>query len=143
MARRGGGGALTLFYLALALGLAAAGWVIVPLLLRRKALLTDVTPSSQVDAEARRRVALASLREVEYDRVGGKLDDEDYRRLRTQLEREALEAIAAADEAMGRETPEAADPAGAVAAGGGTAHGCGFVNPAGSRFCSGCGRKLA
>lgn len=108
--------------------------------------MTDVTPSSQVDAEARRRVALASLREVEYDRVGGKLDDADYRRLRTQLEREALVAIAAADEASGRVSPEAAASAAAPAdtstAGGEIPHGCGFVNPAGSRFCAGCGLKL-
>ena len=123
--------------------MAAAGWVIVPLLLRRKALMTDLTPSSQVDAEARRRVALASLREVEYDRVGGKLDDADYRRLRTQLEHEALAAIAAADEASGRVAAAPAGPPVTPPSGGGAiAHGCGFVNPAGSRFCAGCGRKL-
>lgn len=108
--------------------------------------MTDVTPSSQVDAEARQRVALASLREVEYDRAGGKLDDEDYRRLRTQLEREALTAIAAADVAFGRVAPEAeATPVTTVdppVRSGEIAHACGFVNPAGSRFCAGCGRKL-
>lgn len=146
MARLGGGGALTLFFLALALGAVAAGLVIVPLLLRRRALMADLTPSSQVDAEARRRVALASLREVEYDRVAGKLDDEDYRRLRTQLEREALVAITAAEKAAGG-GGDAPIPANGAAtdtatAAGAVLHACGFSNPAGSRFCAGCGQKL-
>ena len=119
------------------MGLVAAGWVIVPLVARRFALLSDASPGGIADAEARRRVALASLKEVEYDRVSGKLDDHDYRELKSQLEREALTAIAAAE--------LAADPEGAAAS---TAeplpliHSCGFVNPAGSRFCSGCGRRL-
>lgn len=134
-----------MFFVALALGAVAAGLVIVPLLLRRRALMVDLTPSHQVDAEARRRVALASLREVEYDRVAGKLDEEDYRRLRTQLEREALIAINAAEEATGgarSAAPAAAPPASVAPAAGAIAHSCGFTNPAGSRFCAGCGQNL-
>ena len=83
-----------------------------------------------VDADARRRVALASLKEVEYDRVSGKLDDQDYRRLKAQLEREALAAISAVDASTGGASHLP------------IAHSCGFVNPPGSRFCSGCGRRL-
>src|SRR5687768_16173752 len=92
-----GGGALTLFRVAVVVGLMAAGWVIVPLILRRLALLGDPIAGGVLDAEARRRVALASLKEVEYDRASGKLDDRDYAELRSQLEREALAAIAAAE----------------------------------------------
>jgi hypothetical protein len=89
-----------------------------------------------VDADARRRVALASLKEVEYDRVSGKLDDRDYRRLKAQLEREALAAIAVAD-ASADSASQSTAPAHLP-----ITHACGFVNPPGSRFCSGCGRRL-
>jgi hypothetical protein len=114
------------------LAVLAAGWVVLPIVLRRLALLGDVVAGGVLDAEARKRVALASLKEVEYDRLGGKLDDADYQHLRRQLEREALVAIAAAENVEGR--------AGAVPAG--IPHGCGFLNPAGSRFCAGCGKPL-
>lgn len=120
------------------MGVLAAGWVIVPLVARRFALLQDLSPEGSAEAEARRRVALASLKEVEYDRVSGKLDERDYRQLKAQLEREALTAIAAAD-ASGAAEPRTAASA---LAEGPIQHGCGFVNPPGSRFCSGCGRRL-
>lgn len=115
--------------------------------------MTDLTPGEVVDAHARRRVALASLKEVEYDRVAGKLDDADYRRLKAQLEREALAAIQVAqavdssadggmstsDTAGGTATaaPPVSAPTTAAAA-----HTCGFINPAGSRYCAGCGQQL-
>lgn len=127
----------------MALGILAAGWVVVPLVVRRLALLNDPTPGRLVDAEARRGVALASLKDVEYDRVSGKLDDEDYRRLRSQLEREALVAIAAADAAP--DSRPAASPPPVVPGGEPRPihHACGFQNPPGSRFCSGCGQRLS
>ena len=42
------------------------------------------------EGAARRRVALTALRDLEYDRATGKLDEEDYGRLRTELSHEAL-----------------------------------------------------
>ena len=115
--------------------------------------MTDLTPGAVVDAHTRRRIALASLKEVEYDRVAGKLDEADYRRLKAQLEREALAAIQVAqaadsdaeagmttsDAAAGKATaaPPRSMPTTAAAA-----HACGFVNPAGSRYCAGCGQQL-
>lgn len=126
---------MTLFLASIALGVIAAAWVVLPLVSRQLALLGDPIAGGVLDAQARKRVALQSLKEIEYDRIGGKLDDADYQRLKAQLEREALLAIRAAE----------SQPVGAVAA---TAsfqitHACGFVNPPGSRFCSGCGKKLA
>ena len=108
----------------------AAGWVIAPLVARRLALIGDPIPGGVLDAEARKRVALASLKEIEYDRIGGKLDDADYRTLRARLENEALVALRVAEGAH-----RAADQFEIT-------HSCGFVNPAGSRFCSGCGKRL-
>lgn len=125
---------MTLFVAAILLGALAAAWVVLPLISRRLALLGDPIAGGVLDAEARKRVALNSLKEIEYDRIGGKLDDADYRRLRTQLEHEAMVALAAADNAHTAEAEGAAFQ---------ITHSCGFVNPPGSRFCSGCGRKLA
>lgn len=105
------------------------------------------------DTEARKRVALLALRDVEYDFLAGKLDEEDYRALKSELTAEALAALEA-DEA-------------ARAEGGGTAvasrtedleveiarirehlrsglvcSSCAYQNEEGSRFCSSCGAAL-
>jgi hypothetical protein len=125
---------MTLFLASILLGILAASVVIFPIVSRRLALVGDPIAGGVLDAEARKRVALNSLKEIEYDRIGGKLDDADYQRLRAQLEREAMVALAAAENAHAAEAQ------------GGEfqiTHACGFVNPPGSRFCSGCGRKLA
>lgn len=122
---------MTLLLLSSALALAASVWVILPILGRRLALLGDPIPGGVLDAEARKRVALSSLKEVEYDRIGGKLDDHDYLRLKGQLEREAIDAIEAASTARGESRESFV-----------VTHACGHSNPPGSRFCGGCGAPL-
>lgn len=121
---------MTLLAVSIVLGGFAAGWIIIPLVARRLATVGDAIPGGVIDAEARKRVALASLKEIEYDRIGGKLDDADYNALRQRLEREALLAMQAVDGA--RREAETFE----------ITHACGFVNPPGSRFCSGCGNRL-
>jgi hypothetical protein len=124
---------MTLLALAVGLALLASAWVVLPILTRRLAAIGDPIPGGILDAEARKRVALASLKEVEYDRMGGKLDDADYLHLRARLEREALLAIEAAD---------AVRADGSLPEDFTVTHACGFANPPGSRFCSGCGARL-
>lgn len=101
------------------------------------------------ETEARKRVALLALRDVEYDFLAGKLDQDDYRSLKSQLTAEALAAL---------EADEAARVAGAggsdadieaeiarVRAGlrsGEFCTECGYANEQGSRFCSACGHAL-
>ena len=121
---------MTLLALAVVLAALAASWVIAPIVARRVSVLGDPIAGGVIDAEARKRVALASLKEIEYDRIGGKLDDADYYALRARLESEALLALRAADGAQ-RSAEEYE-----------ITHSCGFVNPAGSRYCSGCGKRL-
>lgn len=124
---------MTLLAFSLLLALLAAAFVVRPLVARRDALLVDLAPGAVLDAEARRRVALVALKELEYDYLGGKLDTADYRAQKDRLSVEALAAMRAA-EAVGIES-------GRTAAGP-DRHGCGFLNPPLSRFCAGCGARL-
>ena len=98
------------------------------------------------DSEARRRVTLLALRDVEYDYHTGKLDESDYLALRKELSAEALAALEALEgEAGGSDVDIEAEIA-AVRAGleaGTTCGSCGHRNPDGSRFCAACGQALA
>ena len=119
---------MTLLVIAVVVAIVAAGAVVYPIVYGRTELTGDVIPGAIVDRETRKRVALAALKEVEYDRAAGKLDDNDYRMMRRQLEVEALTALQEADTASARHAS--------------ITHACGFVNPGGSRFCAGCGKPL-
>jgi hypothetical protein len=120
---------VTLFVLSVLLAGVSTLWVVHPIFARKRALLADVERADVLDAESRKSVALSSLREIEYDREAGKLDDTDYRALHGQLAAEAMQAIRASDYVH---TP-----------GDEGRHACGFRNPPGSRFCGGCGTRLA
>jgi cytochrome c-type biogenesis protein CcmH/NrfG len=105
------------------------------------------------DTEARKRVALLALRDVEYDFLAGKLDEEDYRSLKSELTAEALAALEA-DDAAKAGTPEGRGVGDArleeeIAAirhglrAGSACPRCSYANAPGSRFCSACGSPLA
>lgn len=128
---------MTLLLFSVLLALGAAAFVIRPMVARRDAMLVDLASGALLDAEARRRVALTSLKELDYDYLGGKLDEADYRAQKERLSLEALAAMRAA-EAVGyvSESAEAGTAAGP------DRHACGFLNPPLSRFCAGCGVRL-
>ena len=100
------------------------------------------------ETEARKRVALLALRDVEYDFLAGKLDEEDYRSMKSELTAEALAALEA-DEASktGGGTDEALEAEIARLReglkGGAPCPACSYTNADGSRFCSACGHALA
>jgi hypothetical protein len=102
------------------------------------------------ETEARKRIALLALRDVEYDYLAGKLDEEDYRSLKGELTAEALAALEA-DEAAREVGGHPADTdieseIARIRAGlrsGVLCDECGFANDQGSRFCSSCGHALA
>lgn len=105
------------------------------------------------EAAARRLVALAALRDLEYDRATGKLDGDDYEALKLELSREALVHLGP-DEASGarRETEamrasrqledEIAGIREAIRRGM-QCSSCGHLNPIGARYCGRCGDVLA
>lgn len=106
------------------------------------------TDDELTETEARKRVALLALRDVEYDFLSGKLDEADYRALKSELTAEALAALEADEAArQGRGASETELEAEIARIreglrGGLRCPACDFANPAGSRFCSACGRAL-
>ena len=106
------------------------------------------------ETEARKRVALLALRDVEYDFLAGKLDEEDYRSLKAELTAEALAALEADEAARGlgaaagTQSNVDADLEAEIARvreglrAGLVCPDCGFANDKGARFCSACGHAL-
>ncbi|MEO6526900.1 MAG: zinc ribbon domain-containing protein [Gemmatimonadaceae bacterium] len=151
------------------LAVATLAYVLFPLLFgtavpfaRRDQAMEKVNPASEHDA-------VVALREIEFDRVTGKLSDSDYAELKTRYTERALSAMraTAADPAQVEDLVEATvlayrarlkscqrcgprpepdaeycSSCGAFLAG--SCAGCGrAVEEAGAAFCSGCGRQLA
>jgi hypothetical protein len=132
---------MTLLVFSILLATAVGIVVIRPIAARRTAILADAAPGVLLDAEARRRMTLAALKELEYDFLGGKLDRADYLAQRDRLGYEALAAMRAAEAAQAQAGVAVVD--GVVAkADDPVTHRCGFVNPPASRFCAGCGKRL-
>jgi hypothetical protein len=117
------------------------------------------------DLDARKQAALRGLRDAEYDYRSGKLDQADYQMLKSDLARQALEAMqeegaagnAANDGAPADATAKSAKGAapdavesleGEIArvrkgiSQGRTCPGCGHLNVKKSRFCTGCGAPI-
>jgi cytochrome c-type biogenesis protein CcmI len=144
------------FFLGVALFAGAVLFFVLQPLLSGRSAPMGWSDEEMTDAEARRRVSLLALRDVEYDRVTGKLDERDYQALKREISAEALAALEA-------EKAERQTAAAGVGSGGGaivldlatelrrvrqglssrtTCRTCGHVNPSGSRFCSTCGGAL-
>ena len=113
------------------------------------------------EVDARKQAALRGLRDAEYDYRSGKIDQADYQVLKSDLARQALEAME--EESAGGHADEEGTPTdGAVKrskgsgdrleveiarvrkgmAEGRTCPGCGHLNVKKSRFCTGCGGRL-
>ena len=116
----------------------------------------DAAPEAEDDPkEHRKDLALAALKEIEFDRATGKLDAGDYERMKASYTAEALEAIRDA-EPVAEPVPE--EPALAkrpVPAGVGAGAEGGGADPAealiaakrkasrsGRKFCSECGAEM-
>ena len=125
------------------------------------------SPEGEVtEVDARKQVALRGLRDAEYDFRSGKIDQADYQILKSDLARQALEAMQ--EEGVGGQASEEGTPTDAVAkptnssapaldddrleaeiarvrrgmAEGRTCAECGHLNVEKSRFCTSCGGAL-
>ena len=146
--------------IALALGilvaLGAVALVLAPLVFpERVRPVAEPAEPEDDPREHRKDLALAALKEIEFDRAMGKLDDADYERMKAAYTAEALEAIRAADAAEAARVPQEPALAKRAVAGGVGAGAGADADPAealiaakrqakksGRRFCSECGAEL-
>lgn len=88
---------------ALVVGLAALGWVLAPVWWPHE---VAPEPAEPIDPEETRRgLALAALREIEFDQATGKLSEADYQLLHHRYSTEALVALRAEAEEGGNADP--------------------------------------
>lgn len=158
---------MTALVLGTFLAVGALAFVLYPLLIGavpvpRRRLATGSAASAAAESEA-----VAALREIEFDRVTGKLSDSDYEELRTRYTARALQALRAVDAATPEDAAEAAvreyrsrlrncpkcgprpEPDAEYCSNCGLylAGACGSceapVTEPGAAFCTSCGRQLA
>lgn len=151
------------------IALVAVGFVLMPLF--RDDTEPRVAAAPRASAEPGANLAVAALREIEFDRATGKLSDADYAALKAQYTGEALEMMRASESgAAAAEEPDLAEEAilryrrraaGCESCGPrpepdavycskcgrylpGRCDGCGStVTQAAARFCTSCGKALA
>lgn len=130
-------------------------YILLPVIQGRRASL-ERSEDELTESEAKKRVSLLALRDVEYDFATGKLDETDYKELKGEISREALAAFrdveAESDIRRRGATRRAAEGAGGIEADiaavreglrrGTTCRTCGNSNADGSRFCASCGAQL-
>jgi hypothetical protein len=134
---------------AAALVLALVLWVVFGPLLERRGLAAGALPPEPPDPEETRRgAALLALKEIEFDRATGKLNDADYELLKSRY---SMEAVAALKEEEGAIATASDDPEAMIAArlaalrfagAPGSSSSCARCGPrpeADARFCSSCG----
>jgi hypothetical protein len=133
---------------AVVVGLAALLLVMQPLLRRDRRAPPPVEP---VDPEETPRgVALAALKEIDFDRETGKLSESDYQFLKAKYTALALEALRAEEQRAEADPVEALIAArvrslrgdGAQPGGGVTCRNCGPRPEPDAVFCSTCGLRL-
>ena len=81
---------------------ALVGFVVTLPLRRRAAEPDDPSEAELADLEARKEVKYREIRDAEADHAAGKLSDEDYRRLDSELRREAIAILRQVDRLRGR-----------------------------------------
>jgi hypothetical protein len=83
--------------LAVAIVVLVAWFVTAPLRRRPTAQPEDPTVAELADLEARKQAKYRQIRDAEADHAAGKLSDEDFRRLDTELRAEAIEILKGID----------------------------------------------
>lgn len=105
---------------------------------RRQSLEEDAQPA----AKARQDALLEDLRELEFDHETGVVSEEEYRRRRPELSRQAVAAHERVEELQGPE-PGRTDAPGRQTAAGSACTACGAPQREGAHFCARCGAPVA
>ena len=121
------------------LSIGVLAWVLAPVVIGVK---RSPPPVVSIRTEKPDDIAIAALREIEFDRATGKLSDADYASLRERYASQALTAMRAA----GDKSPVAEDPAEAAIRAYRSAHPscgkCGIRPEKDAVYCSNCGTYL-
>lgn len=132
---------MDLFAMLILIGVAAI--IIYPLVRRSEAVPARAAPPS---GAAQTRLALTAIKELEFDHETGKIDDDDYRALRTRYDARAVEALERAESGRGGPPSAHSDDATArIEAEVRAARmrrfctNCGGMLPKAARFCPACG----
>ncbi len=149
------------------LAVGALAYVLLPLFGATMPAVRRRVPAARGKSGAEEHEAVVALREIEFDRVTGKLSDSDYDELRTRYTERALQALRASTAAASADAAEAAvlayrlrlqscarcgprpEPDAAYCSNcglflAGACGGCGAaVTEPGATFCASCGRQLA
>lgn len=123
------------------LAVGALAYVLFPLLGGASAMPRRVVPTRAADAAVMEQEAVVALREIEFDRVTGKLSDSDYAELKSRYTERALAAMRA-----GSAGQEGVDPAElAILASRALLRSCARCGPRtepDAVYCSACGTYL-
>ena len=122
----------------LALGVAAAGWLIVPL---RRAQRRGDASSSEISTWAIEREAIyENLRDLEHDHETGKVESADFERMRAELRGSAIELMRREKE---HTPPSPTHQSEAVSVSPSFCTQCGSPLDDAWRFCSTCGHRVS
>jgi hypothetical protein len=127
--------------------------ILQPVIAGDEAPLGSAPGQDPTEAQFRKRVSLLQLRDAEYEYAMGKLGEEDYQALRSEISAEALESIRAEEVESRGDTRPFEGPTDddleveiakvrSTLSGGSFCSACGHANQAGSRFCADCGTAL-
>ena len=128
-------------------GVLALAWVLEPLLRPAAARPADDEPLDP--EETPRGIALAALKEIEFDRATGKLSDADYEQLKARYTANALAVLRAesgrddVEEMIGARTRALRAAAGSTQPAALHCSDCGPRPEPDAVFCSSCGSRVA
>ena len=126
-----------------ALAIGALAFVLYPLFFEQRRSRPVIAPRTQALSDD---VAVAALREIEFDRATGKLSESDYAQLKVQYTRQALSVMRRASSDIDASATDADDVEMAIRAYRAARPMCAAHGPRpepDAIFCSECGRYLA